>query len=240
MNKYVIDLHKFSRKLRDALTSKKLVDKNGNPDPIKLHNILYPNDMIPESDIEKFGRSYFTEKTRKERNWINGANYPKTMNDILLLCNTLECDLDYFFTDMPCKTHDIQFIHQYTGLSENAINYLHDKSRTKRYINILNIFLDYGNFDNALFHIDRYMENVYLYQGLTKIRQERKEKTISECIQKDGDLISYNYPYNDALDKKIKDTEGKIDIEEFKIDQYFKFIIQKIKSISKEKAPSTN
>lgn len=124
MNKYVIDLHLFSQKVCMALIDKKMVDKNGKPDPIKLHNILYPNDLITENDIEKCGRSNFTEKTRKERNWINGVNYPKTMNDVLLLCNALDCDLDYFFTDMPCKTHDMQFIHDETGLSTEAVERL--------------------------------------------------------------------------------------------------------------------
>ena len=156
------------------------------------------------------------------------------------LCKILECNVDYLLGNINCKTHDIQFIQQYTGLSEKAINYLHDKSRSKRYVNILNIFLNYGNFDNALFHIDRYMENVYLYQELTKIRRERRKKIISECIQNYGDLISYNYPYNDTLDKKIKDTEEKMNVEEFKIDQHFKFIIQQIERIAKEKAPDTN
>ncbi len=84
------------------------------------------------------------------------------------------------------------------------------------------------------------MKNVYLYQGLTKIRHERHEKIISDYIQKDEDLTSYNYPHNDALDKKIHETGRDLDIEEFKIDQHFKFIIQEIERIAKEKAPDTN
>ena len=124
MNKYVTNLHLFSQKLCAILIDKKMIDKNGNPDPIELHNLLYPKDLITQNDIEKFGRSYFTEKTRKERNWINGANCPRTMKDVLMLCNALKCDLDYFFTDMPCTTHDIQFIHDYTGLSQGAIERL--------------------------------------------------------------------------------------------------------------------
>lgn len=57
------------------------------------------------------------------------------------------------------------------------------------------------------------MENISLYQGLTKVRRERHEKKISEYIQKDGDLTSYNYPYNDTLDKKIHETGRDLDIE---------------------------
>lgn len=124
MNKYVDDLQIFQKKLCSMLTQKNLIDKNGCPDPIKLHNALYPNDAISEEDISKFGRSYFSVQTRKESNWIKGKNLPKRISDILLLCNTFDCDFDYFFTDMPCRTHDVQFIHDYTGLSSESIDVL--------------------------------------------------------------------------------------------------------------------
>lgn len=237
--KYEINIHIFKNKLNTLLLEHGIVDKRGKPDPIKLYNLLYPNDTITE-DLIRLDRQRVTDKTRSIRNWIQGKNYPRSIKDILELCNILNCDLDYLFTDMECKTHDIEFIHEYTGLSETAISYLHEKSRSKRYLEILNIFLKYGNFDNALFHIDKYMKTVYLYEGLTKIRQERRKKIISECIQNDGDLTNYNYPYNDALEKKINETEKDLDIEEFKIDQHFKFIIQEIQRIAKEKAPDTN
>lgn len=197
-----------------------------------------------EEMSEKIENSYGYKISRQALSDIEKGNNTKafTVDLVDIFCEMFDCDAAYLLCEYDdCKTYDNQFIHNQTGLSENAINYLHETARSKRYIEIINnIFLKYGNFDNALFHIDKYMENVSLYQGLTKIRRERLEKIISECIQKDGDLTSYNYPYNDTLDKKIHETGRDLDIEEFKIDQHFKFIIQEIERIAKEKAPDTN
>lgn len=128
--KYVVELHIFSNKLKKIMCDKELVDKKGNPDPIKLYNLLYPDDKITQ-DMIKLDRQKATDKTRNIRNWIQGKNYPKSIRDILLLCNALECDLDYFFTDMECETHDKQFIHDKTGLSEDAINFLIEENEKK-------------------------------------------------------------------------------------------------------------
>lgn len=100
--------------------------KNNQPDPILLYNAFYPHDQLQiiDQNGNGFGRSEYTEKTRKFDNWIKGKSYPKTITDMLQLCNALNCDLDYFFTDMNCTTHDLQFIQDKTGLSENAISNL--------------------------------------------------------------------------------------------------------------------
>lgn len=139
---YVIDLHLFSKKLCSIMKKKKLTDKKGNPCPISLYNMLYPNDIITEAELKE-DRQKATDKTRNIRNWINGKNYPKNISDILRLCNALEVDLDYLFTDMKCKTHDIQYISDKTGLSEDAINSLsYAKSiKSKRVSNAINILI---------------------------------------------------------------------------------------------------
>lgn len=40
------------------------------------------------------------------------------------LCKLLSCNVDYLLGNIGCKTHDVQFIHDYTGLSEKAIEKL--------------------------------------------------------------------------------------------------------------------
>lgn len=188
-----------------------------------------------------------TEKTY--RKWEVGTYtkddikyYPAIdCENLFKLSDIYHVSIDYLLCRSNCTSVENHYISKETGLSGNAINYLREAARSKRYIDIINnIFLKHGNFDNALFHIDKYMKNVYLYQNLTKIRQKRHENIISECIQEDGELTSYNYPYNDTLDKKIHEVGRDLDIEEFKIDQHFKFIIQEIERIAKEKAPDTD
>lgn len=120
---YEIDLHLFSKKLCSIMKKKKLTNKKGNPCPIALYNLLYPDDIITEVKLKE-NRQEATDKTRNIRNWINGKNYPKNISTILSLCNALEIDLNYLFTDMECKTHDVQFIYTKTGLSESNIERL--------------------------------------------------------------------------------------------------------------------
>lgn len=124
--KYVSDLQLFSKKLCKLMKDKGMTYKNDLPDPVLLYNAFYPHDQLQIIDKtgKGFGRSEYSEKTRKFDNWIKGKAYPKTINDMLQLCNALDCDLDYFFTDMECSTHDFQFIHDKTGLSEDSIKSL--------------------------------------------------------------------------------------------------------------------
>ncbi len=118
--KYNNNPHLFAQKLSRIMIEKDMVDKKGNPDKVALYNLLYPNDLIT-TDIKKKDSQFVTDKTRAISNWLNGKNYPKKISDVLFLCNALDCDLDYFFCDMPAPTHDEEFIIKETGLSFRAI-----------------------------------------------------------------------------------------------------------------------
>lgn len=150
------------------------------------------------------------------------------------LCELFECSIGHLLGEYDNKSADSKLVHDFTGLSESAIDYLHEKSQSPKYLEVLNILLKPGNFDNALFHISEYMEAVHQYEGLTHIRQKRQQQMLLESVQEYGDLRSYNYPYNDSLDTQIKQTEEKRDIEELKINNYFRFIIQQIERIAKK------
>lgn len=125
------------------MEEKNLLNKKGRPDAIKLYNLLYPSDEITDEFIKK-DRQAVTDKTRKIDNWIKGKNYPKNISEIMALCNAFGCDMDYFFTDMQCKTHDKQFIQDYTGLSEKSIDVLETEKylKSSHCIKIINILLN--------------------------------------------------------------------------------------------------
>ena len=118
--KYEIDLHLFSEKLLSIIKKRGLVDKKGKPDKIAFFNILYPSAAITDEQCKK-DRQSVTDTTRTVDNWLKGKNYPKRISDILHLCNSLGCDLDYFFTDMDAPTYNLNFISKETGLSSEAI-----------------------------------------------------------------------------------------------------------------------
>ena len=53
-------------------------------------------------------------------NWEQGIAFPTT-EKLSILANVLNCDLDYLTGRIDEPTHDIDFIHRETGLSEKAI-----------------------------------------------------------------------------------------------------------------------
>lgn len=53
-------------------------------------------------------------------NWEQGDAVPR-VNTLTFLCELLECDMDYLFYRIDHPTHDIDFICQDTGLSEESV-----------------------------------------------------------------------------------------------------------------------
>lgn len=107
---------------------------------------------------EKFGISIETVK-----NWEQGRNVPE-IETIEKLCGFFDCDIDYLFNTIDCRNHDLQFIHQYTGLSEVAIKQLHHFTtyrQGKVRLAIIDYFLQdakfsFGLIDNINEYYSRY------------------------------------------------------------------------------------
>lgn len=88
---------------------------------------------------EEYNRRFpSSRKNRKEENAGNSsgilgtikhyenANYngsPK-LDIVDNLCKILDCDVDFLLGNIECETHDIQFMHDKTGLSKKAIEQL--------------------------------------------------------------------------------------------------------------------
>lgn len=99
----VVDLKKRLRELRkkNNLTQNELAEilssENGSISARTLNNYEDPlNESVPD------------------------------MKNLIKYCNYFKCDMDYLFGKLDNKTHDIDFICEYTGLNEIAIDLLHD------------------------------------------------------------------------------------------------------------------
>lgn len=156
--KYEINEHLFAKKLSQLLIKKGLVDKKGEPNKIALYNLLQPNNPITEAECKQ-DRQHVTDKTRNISNWLQGKNYPKRISDVLDLCNALDCDLDYFFTDMPAPTHNLEFIADNTNLSSDAIIYLQNATEYEQLI--LDTILRKKYFWDICYAIYSYMQTFY-------------------------------------------------------------------------------
>lgn len=192
--KYLNEPQLFAKKLTTIMIDKKMIDKRGKPDKIALYNLLNPNAQITENDCE-IDRQGVTDKTRAISNWLNGKNYPKSIFDVISLCNALDCDLDYFFTDMLAPTHDINFITQETNLSYNAILNLQKTTDFER--SILDILLKKEYFRDICFSIYSYMQTYY-----------------KEILVQD----------KDTGDRKLQDTE-KMEIAEYRASKHFSHVL---------------
>ena len=69
------------------------------------------------------------------------------------------CDLDYFFTNMPAPTHDIEFISKETNLSCDAILYIQNATEYEQLI--LDTILKKEYFGDICYAIYSYMQTYY-------------------------------------------------------------------------------
>lgn len=206
--KYEIDTHLFSKKLSSLLIKKGMINKKGEPDKISLYNLLYPANAITDEDC-RIDRQAVTDKTRNISNWLKGNNYPKRISDVLALCNALDCDLDYFFTNMPAPTHDIEFISKETNLSCDSVLYIQNATEYEQLI--LDTILKKEYFWDICYAIYSYMQTYYkefqIQDSSTEnIKLQDKEKmefaeyratkhfsnTLVNKISRDEDIKKYN------------------------------------------------
>lgn len=80
----------------------------------------------------------YTQKSLAERlavslktvmNWEQGIATP-SIDTLMMLCKLYNCDLDYLAGRIDCKTHSVQDISEYTGLTEKAVEMLHEWNNT--------------------------------------------------------------------------------------------------------------
>lgn len=118
--KYELNEHIFGEKLKNIMIEKGMIDKKGKPDKVALYNLLFPNAIITEN-LRQQDPQKVVDLTRTISYWLKGNRYPKTINSILDICNALNCDLDYFFSDLKAPTHDIQFISTQLNISYKSV-----------------------------------------------------------------------------------------------------------------------
>lgn len=82
-------------------------------------------------------------------NWEQGISTPdlKTMFE---LAEVLDCDLDYLTGRLQESTHDIHFVHEFTGLSEEAIKRIRNPELDHPYAKTLSRMIETDRFDNLI------------------------------------------------------------------------------------------
>ena len=89
----------------------------------------YTQAGFKEKYEEIYGEKTITIETI--RNWEQARNIPE-LQTIWKLCEIFNCDIDYLFGRINCSTHDLAFICNKIGLSEDAVKYLIDIQEKKQ------------------------------------------------------------------------------------------------------------
>lgn len=169
---------------------------------------------------EQFANKYhFTLASVKK--WEQGKATPEA-DTLALLCEIFNCDMSYLFNQIDLRTHDLQYVHDMTGLSHEAIEYLvgekTDGYREMR-IKALNFFLTSVNFENAL------IASVMF----EKAEKEAQEWAIAKDLSRRSLSSTGNYKPNlsllDTVDRKIRDAT----LAEYELSQHLSFCVQELK-----------
>lgn len=89
----------------------------------------YTQVSFVEKYCEDYGEKAISVYTIK--NWEQGRTVPE-LQTIWDLCKIFNCDIDYLFGRINCSTHDLAFICNKIGLSEDAVKYLIKIQEEKR------------------------------------------------------------------------------------------------------------
>lgn len=124
---------------------------------------------------QKSFAEYFDVSLDTVRNWEQGRKVPE-IRTIERLCAEFGCEPDYLLGRMESSTHDVQFICDQTGLSEDAVLVLNRLREDHASIQVLDFLLTNQMllekivlyFASAFWDIDRRIE----FRAFNQIRQE--------------------------------------------------------------------
>lgn len=126
---------------------------------------------------------------------------PETLQKI---CKGLECDMEYLIGKIDHSTHDLQFICDYTGLSERAVEWLHYESE---------------NLNDSVITVNKLLENPETIEILTNYLFNAAVKQLSYSMAE-----MHITPKGVAVTKHADDLQGyfgNLIIDGEKIDSEF-------------------
>lgn len=121
----IFPLNTFGGRMQDLRKNKLKISRP------EFYDLIYSNENVANES-----------KSRTIKNWESGDCEPN-LKTISKICTILKCSSDYLLGIDNCTTKDTQFIHDYTGLSEDAINALsfHCTLGLDRIIECINILI---------------------------------------------------------------------------------------------------
>lgn len=201
----------------------------------EFYDLIYPNENIATES-----------KSRTVKNWESGKNEPDISN-LKKICSALKCSCDYLLGLEECSNKTSQFIHDYTGLSEKSIEYLHHAT-TYLYGNedltVIDYLLHHSSFNLILIREIKACYNAYMQymNGIQMLDQQERE--INDLTN--GDIVAEiklidSGKYKRTINrKKITEMKNLLDAKKFKIVTEFNKIIETFIKERYNEVPDTN
>lgn len=233
----------FSKQLKKACQIKFF---NGNDKEItykelfKIHKYLDPEDAaLCLNDADK------NDAVRKMRQWLSGEAIPEHYT-LIRLCDKecLNCSLDFLFGRIECTKHDIQFIHDETGLSEGAIKKLmfinkelksYDTGKIMLFI--LSRLIENGDFSiNLMSDINNCFDKLMNYTIKKQVIEELHKESGGDIIKEIQLRQTKKYK---NTNNNLKDLEDLKDLNIYHTQNHFlrilnDFLSKRVKEVSKD------
>lgn len=128
----------------------------------EFYDLIYSNENVANES-----------KSRTVKNWESGDCEPD-LKTIKKICVVLKCSSDYLLGLDSCTTKDKQFIHDYTGLSEETIEQINILNNIKEITDTLDDVFRQGLFD-AVISLNEGRKNLNKYLKKTEEILERSK-----------------------------------------------------------------
>lgn len=152
----IFPLNTFGGRIQDLRKNKLEISRP------EFYDLIYPNGNVANES-----------KSRTVKNWESGDCEPD-LKTIKKICVVLKCSSDYLLGLDSCTTKDKQFIHDYTGLSEETIEQINILNNIKEITDTLDDVFRQGLFD-AVISLNEGRKNLNKYLKKTEEILERSK-----------------------------------------------------------------
>ena len=184
---------------------------------------------------------------KKIQKHLNADTAEELQGEFVIAYSTFfGCSSDYLFGFIDCQTHDIQFIQNYIGLSEDAINnlkFIQKLNNGEIFLFILSRLIENRDFSiNLMNEINNCFEKYYYYDSKKKLSDALNAESGDDII-KFSELLNSEEYKNVLSRKQIEELRDAKDSKIYRTHVHFlnildSFLSNRIKELNK--APDTN
>lgn len=136
-------------------------------------------------------------------NWEQGIVAP-SLETVIKIADLLHCDIDFLTGRINAKTHDIQFIQDKTGLSEETITLLmqwkNSDDRSRFWPGMISNIIDDPEYDDFMSHLSYYLGSAIF----DAISQVRRDKDLNADELKIASLWYLTHAHGNILERMYK------------------------------------